>query len=61
MREDTRPQTPPCRSFPLAGSPACMHTHREAPGTEGGVCVWGGVRKLKGARAVGGRGQGEKS
>lgn len=29
MRADTRPQTPPRRSFSLAFSPACAHTHTE--------------------------------
>lgn len=39
MRADTRPQTPPRRSFSLAFSPACAHTHTEKLQEEKGGVV----------------------
>lgn len=54
MHADTRPQTPLRRSFPLPL--VCAQTVKLQEQKE--VCVLG--QGVKGARAVGGRGQGEK-
>lgn len=59
MRVDTRPQTPPRRSFSLAALPL-LRAHTEKLQEQKEVCLGGAGRK-KGARAVGGRGQGETS
>ena len=53
MREDTQPQTPPRRSFSLAGSPACTRTHTEKLQEQKEVCRVGEREKAKRGQSSG--------